>query len=276
MFAAQGRILRGTKDALRRMLQRWDLAASSRSVNLGIEAIPGKPIDFAFREPGIIDGLEGLIKLGARIPTKAGENRTGFGGDFPRVIRAYMIVPNGRIISIPLKLTASAYVSSPDLIRNPAVHAPNLIMIKGELSVRPIAILPETVGFKDASPRCHISEPMVHDRTSKMAAYPHIRSGVDIERLNPQEREGFLREAESLKQIPATQGELVALFRNVPVELISKAHYLEEKKLLLYTLDSGRHLARTRVHDLGIVRDPAAGKNHMVVHRTQFRSVPVA
>jgi len=273
---AKGRIAYGAQDAFRRLLRRWDLGASARSVALGIEASSGPPVDFGIAGPEVCDGLESLNRLGARISLKDA-GRTGEDpGDFPRVLRAYMIAPSGGIRSLPLKITASAYVSSPDLVRIPAVRAPNLLMDNDGVKVRQIAILPETVPVRDVSQRCRVSEPAVRDRTSKMTSYPHIRSGVILERLLPEEREGFLREAESLKGVPAAQGELLAIFRNVPVEMISRVHYLEEKKLLLYTLDRERSMARTRLHDMGIVRDPVAGKTHMVVHRTQFKSVSMA
>ncbi len=271
--AVKEQILRGGGHALRKLLRRWDLSASTRMLPLGIEATPGNIVHYQIPNPAIVDGLDGLIKLGARISARAHGKSAEFADDFPRVFRAYMIATSGGVKSLPLKISASAYVSSPDLIRIPGVRTPAMLMPSGEVKVRPLAVLPDTVPVRDATPRCRIPEGAVHDRTIKMTAYPHIRSGIDLDHMNPQEREGFMNEAENLKGIPAGQGQLLALFRNVPVEIISKARYVEENKLLLYTIDSERRLVRTRLHDMGIVRDPVAGKTHMVVHRTQFKSV---
>jgi len=273
-LAGTDRILRGTKDVLRRMMKRYDLAASSRAVRLGIEAVHGEPIDFSLPKPSVHDGLEKLIGMGAKIPARSATSESDV--DYPRVLRAYLIVSSGRVGSAPLKITVSAYVGAPDLIRLPGVRAPSTLTIEAEPNVRTVTILPEHLGVRDASARTRFPEPLVRDRTTKIAAYPFIRVGVDVERVEPEEREGFLREAESLKGVPYGQGELLALFRNVPVELIAKAHYSDEKKVLLYTVDGAGGCASTRVHDLAVVRDTVAGKKHMIVHRRQFKSVRIA
>jgi hypothetical protein len=271
--ATGNRCAEGARDAIRKLLRRWDLGASARSEALGIEASAGSPVDFSIGIPEVRDGLDNLIRSGAAISHRGTGRQGEAAGDFPRVLRAYMIAPSCGVRSRPVKLTASTCVNSPELIRIPAMKAPSLILDGDGVGVCRISILTDTVPVRDVSQRCRLSEPAVRDRTSKMMAYPHIRSGVLLERLVPEERDGFLREAENLKGVPAGQGELLAIFRNVPVELISKAHYLEERKLLLYTLDCQRTAARTRLHDMGIVRDNLAGKTHMVVHRTQFKSV---
>jgi hypothetical protein len=273
---AKGRILRGTREALRKLLRLRDLSALSHSLALGIDATPGAPVDFAFAEPGTVDGLEKLIQLGSRTSQRKGRDSSDFGEDFPRVLRAYLIAASGGVRSVPIKLNASAFISTTNLIRIPQVRAMRTLLQDGPLSVRTIEPLPDTAAVQSAFPQCSMAEPRVRDRTVRMKEYPHIRSGIDLERLDPQEHESFLREAESQKGVPVSKGELLALFRNVPVEIISKVHYVEEKKLLLYTLDNERNPSRTRLHDLGVVRDSAAAKTHLVVHRTQFKSVSMS
>jgi len=271
--AGDGGVLHATRRALRRLLRIRDLNAPSHTLALEIEAVVAAPADFGLAEPGVLDGLETLIRIGTRGSEKKGSGSSDFGEDYPRVLRAYLIAPSGGVRSVPTRLNATAYVSTTNLIRLPQVRAMRTLHQDGLVPVHGIEPLPETTAVQDAMCRCTLSEPVVRDRTLRMKEYPHIRGGIDLERVDPAEREGFLREAESQKGVPATKGELLALFRNVPVEIISKAHYIEEKKLLLYTLETERTPSRTRLHDLGIVRDPAAAKTHMVVHRTQFKSV---
>lgn len=274
--AAKGRILRGTREALRKLLRLRDLSVSSHSLELGIDATPGAPVDFALAEPGIADGLEKLIQLGSRTSRRKVRDSSDLGADFPHVLRVHLIAASGGVRSVPIELNASAFISTTNLIRIPQVRAMRTLLQDGPLSVHTIEPLPDTATVQSAFPQCLMAEPIVRDKTVRMKEYPHIRSGIDLERLDPQEHEGFLREAESQKGVPVSRGELLALFRNVPVEIISKVHYIEEKKLLLYTLDNERNPARTRLHDLGVVRDSAAAKTHLVVHRTQFKSVSMS
>ncbi len=266
---------RGAGDLFRRLLQRYDLAASSGSVRLSMDAQLGDAVDFSLSVPAVADGLEKLRTLSAGTPARGARRMPEPGDDFPRVLRAYMIAQVPRVVGAPLKLSASAYVDSAELIRAACVRSAALIAIEDELKVHTTPVLPEFAAVRDATPGFHLSEPPIRDRTSRIAGQPLIRGGVDLERVDPKEREGFLHEAESTKGVACDRGELLAVFRNVPVELIAKAHYSEEKKVLLYTLETGRSPSHTRVHDLGIVRDCAAGKTHMVVHRRQFKSVQI-
>lgn len=265
----------GAAAALRKLVRQWDLSASAGTLPLGIETVLGELADFRIEQPGIVDGIDSLNKLGARIQPKELARR-GEDGNFPRVFRAYMLTARGRIVTVPLKIVAAALVVAPEMVGTPSVQSVRTRMIDGEVKVRSLATLTEAEPVRDMSDRCQVSQPLVRDRTVKMAGYPHIRGGVDLERLDDKERESFLQEAATLKGISAAQGELLAIYRNVPVEVISKAHYVEEKKLLLYTLESGSGRGRVRLHDMGVVRDSAAGKIHMVVHRTQFKTVAVA
>ncbi len=270
------RILHFTREGLRRLVLRHDLAASAESVQLGIEANDGKSVDLSLPSPVVTDALDRLAALGTRIRARRRQNLPESGEDFPQVMRAYMIAPVRMVGSVPLKMTVDAQIASPSLIGIPDVHAASVLAPFSDRKVRSVAVLPGAVGVTDASLRVRISEPPVRERTAGIASFPHIRRGVDIEKVAPEEQEGFLQEAESTKGIPVSQGQLLALFRNVPVELIAKAHYSEEKRLLLYTVDGGRSCTRTRLHDLGIVRDAAGGKTHMVVHRRQFKQVTIA
>jgi len=101
---------------------------------------------------------------------------------------------------------------------------------------------------------------------------PYMRLSLKLENLKLSEKETFLREAGVLKNIPLERAELLAVFRHVPIELISRLRFLEEKRVLLFTL-SEESRTKTRIHDMAAVRDKANKEIYMVPHRTQFRSV---
>jgi hypothetical protein len=105
---------------------------------------------------------------------------------------------------------------------------------------------------------------------SQVLDLPHIRSSVDINLLPDSEYESFLREAEILKNLPPERCELRAVFRHVPIELISQLHFLAEKNVIIYKMSESRR-TRTRIHDMAAVRDTGSQEIHLVPHRTRFR-----
>jgi hypothetical protein len=118
-----------------------------------------------------------------------------------------------------------------------------------------------------------ITNPAVQILTSQISEIPHARTSIRIEELQDSERMGFLREAEILKSIPADRIELLAVFRHVPIEVISQLSFLAEKKAILYSISRDTKPTYTRVHDMAALRDIASKEIHLIPHRTQFRSV---
>jgi hypothetical protein len=115
--------------------------------------------------------------------------------------------------------------------------------------------------------------PAIETQVSRISGLPHMRIGLDVERLRDSERRSFLREAEILKRIPSDRAELLAVFRHVPIEMISRLRLLAEKRVILYCISEQPKRTCTRVHDMAAVRDAASGEIHLVPHRTQFRAV---
>jgi len=105
---------------------------------------------------------------------------------------------------------------------------------------------------------------------TKISALPHMQTSINIDELQDSERKGFLREAENLKHIPTGRAELLAVFRHVPIEVISRMCFLEEKRIILYCISGEPRRTRTRVHDMAAVRDTASREIHLVLHRTRF------
>jgi hypothetical protein len=102
---------------------------------------------------------------------------------------------------------------------------------------------------------------------------PYKRTSLKIEELSDSECESFCREAEAIKGIPVNCAELLAVFRHVPIEMISKMRYLADNKIILYTLCRGMKRTHTRVHDIAAIRDTVSQAVVLVPHRTRFRSV---
>lgn len=107
----------------------------------------------------------------------------------------------------------------------------------------------------------------------KMALQPHRRDSVRIESLKEADRESFLREAESLKGIPADRSELLGVFRHVPIEVISRMRFVAKGRVLLYSIAGKPCPSSTRVHDMAAVFDAGNRAVYLIPHRTRFRSV---
>ncbi len=105
---------------------------------------------------------------------------------------------------------------------------------------------------------------------SKILDMPHVRSSMDINLLPDSVYASFLREAEFIKKLPSARCELQAVFRNVPIELISQLQFLAEKNVIVYKI-SESFRTRTRIHDMAAVRDTGSQEIHLVPHRTRFR-----
>jgi hypothetical protein len=115
--------------------------------------------------------------------------------------------------------------------------------------------------------------PSVNQFTAKISELPISQISIDIEELADSERSGFLHEAEVLKGIPSDQAKLLAVFRHVPIEMISRLCFLEEKNAILYSIARESRITKTRVHDMAAVRDQQSREIHLIPHRMRFRSV---
>lgn len=110
---------------------------------------------------------------------------------------------------------------------------------------------------------------------AKAGEQPYRRTSLDPQRLKDAERQGFLREAEAQRRLPPERGELLAVFRAVPIEMISRLHFLAGTRVLVYRISKGNR-TQTRVHDMAAIRDTASRETYLIPHRTQFRVVALA
>ena len=107
----------------------------------------------------------------------------------------------------------------------------------------------------------------------KISLLPHTRKSIRMETLKDAEYRSFLREAELLKGIPAERAELLAVFRHVPIEIISRLRYVAENRLLVFSISRQSGSTSTRVHDMAAVRDIVSQDVFLIPHRTRFRAV---
>jgi len=185
-----------------------------------------------------------------------------------------------RVSSVELPETAA--------IRGLALPGERHVRVRQETMAMDTACRSFTIKIRDAEvfefehPQSHppqvrngsgflIKNPSVYQQTSKMCELPLARASVPVEGLQDSERSGFLQEAEALKGIPQDRAQLLAVFRRVPIEMISRLRFLEEKKAIVYTVTRELKRTRTRVHDMGAIRDGVSGEIHLVPHRARYR-----
>jgi hypothetical protein len=139
--------------------------------------------------------------------------------------------------------------------------------------IHTVASLPKPRQAINITKRLILSNPTIRSLMPRVTKYPHCRKSVDISALPVAERDGFLREAEVLKGIDIDNCELLAVFRRVPIELISQLRFLSETRMILYTISNRPVRTRTRVHDLAVICDMSKQEIHFVPNRTQYRLV---
>jgi hypothetical protein len=187
------------------------------------------------------------------------------------MIHPVTLIGRAKAFNVRLQDENLAHARQGELLRAPTCRS--FLISIGEIEVyelqHPHSRPPQ---LKDGN-RFLIANPAIQSLTSQMSELPHARASVRIEELGASERKGFLREAEVLKGVPANRAELLAVFRHVPIEVISRLRFLAEKKAILYSISRDTKPTRTRVHDMAAVLDVASKEIHLVPHRTQFRSV---
>ena len=121
-----------------------------------------------------------------------------------------------------------------------------------------------------------IKEVPIKSNISKLSALPFKRRSLDIGRLDGSEYQGFLKEAEALRHIPAERSELLAVFRLVPIEIISRLHYVADKRMILFSISNQARRTQTRLHDIAAIRDLADQEIHLIPHRAQYKTVALS
>ncbi|NWG12074.1 MAG: hypothetical protein HXY20_00895 [Acidobacteria bacterium] len=103
-----------------------------------------------------------------------------------------------------------------------------------------------------------------------------IRRGLRHSQIDAAEAEDYLLEAERSRGATLGCCEIVAIFRRVPVELISRMSFDEPSRILAYTVVSIQGFAGSRIHDLAAVRDKVTRRIHWIPHRTRFQTAALS
>lgn len=140
----------------------------------------------------------------------------------------------------------------------PPVHIP------ASVQLRP----PRTGGSGTLIPRI----PSIMSMMPLAYDLPIRQTSIDIESLPDSEKRTYLLEAEQRRGYPADECELIAIFKRVPVEMISKLHFIDDEKAIVYNISGGLDRSRTRIYEVMVVRD-SSKQVHLVPHGTRNRAV---
>ena len=115
--------------------------------------------------------------------------------------------------------------------------------------------------------------PKAVDATNTITRFPHTRRGLVPRQIGGEEIESHLNEARATKGVAPENASLIAVFRRIPVELVSHVRIDESRRLLLFRLEPCQGRRSTRVYDMAAIRDISTGRLHLVPHRTRNRTV---
>jgi len=220
-----------------------------------------------------LDGASGLDRSDGAVRARAGCRATFEGACSP--VRSLALAPEAGLGAEPFEP-----LSCPSVLRCMPLGRPGVrsrpLMAAGS-RVRSAGLLAPAHAGTDGRRRIGLlADPAVIDRSLRFGRMPHARRGIDLGSLGDGDRLDYLREAEVLRGVPPERGELLAVFRKVPVELVGRIRFLAESGLLLYTIARTPGLQRTRLHDLAAVRNRDSGGVHLVAHRTRYRTAFLA
>jgi hypothetical protein len=220
--------------------------------------------------------------LGAPVSVKDGLDVFGEWTDITLKAISGVDSPNGRIGHIELLGDSRALELQIPQNRGARVRKTNLKMaaicgsfLSGSraVGVHDLTHLFNHLPQLEDGSRFLVGDPAIRILTTQISELPHARTGIRIEDLQDSEREGFLHEARMLKNIRQDCAELLAVFRHVPIEVISRLRFIADKKKILYSISNGTRPTQTRIHDMAAILDTTSGEIHMVPHRAQFRLV---
>lgn len=153
-------------------------------------------------------------------------------------------------------------------VRSPSTSIDlGLIRSSELLQKSPVKLVPfEKLGLESEAIHSH----------AQISELPHRRESLEIRQVSDPEKNSFLHEAEVLKLIRSDRAELLAIFRHIPIEVVSRLRFIAEKNEIRYSVSDEPKRNQTRVHDLAVIRDTANKEVHLVPHRTRSRLVSLA
>jgi hypothetical protein len=263
-----GRALRlgGRKLSLRFWLWQFPSAVREQSLSLVANAIS---LDGALSATACV--RDGLGRMG---PAADGSGRAAYEGDEPLgTTHGVDLLGDAFVRDLKLPNEQNARIQRKELAIHPNFRSLSTSVPGG--SVHTEQLLPSRPAEVKDGDRLFALNSAVGILPSQISQLPHMRRSLNVGALQDSERRSYLHEAEALKGVPAHQAELLAVFRHVPIEMISRLRFLADKRVILYSICSAPKRTQTRVHDLAAVRNAASQEIYLIPHRARFRSVPL-
>jgi hypothetical protein len=188
-------------------------------------------------------------------------------------IKSTGLLEESRIRNLDIAPDWNAAVLKKELIFEPAVQQLIAQKIGKTMKVHSGSCI-DTPPIIANNPACLLNptEP-IQDGINHISSIPMLLRSIGRDKFKQPAYESFLREAEVLRGVPPGQGELLAVFRNVPVEVVLRLRFVQEKNMIIYTLALPLSSRSTRLHDLAAVRDLSSKVVHLVPHRTRYQTV---
>lgn len=244
------------------------LKCDASELPLGMEVTVLSPEAFVSSKISVWDGIGNLAVASN---CKGG---TGHAGNVEELnVRSIGPLPPAASKNIVLPGDLPIRPKGQELICSPAVRSMQRNSLESKARLRSVACYHELGPPLSCSQWLTPTRIIVRTGTSGIAGLPQASRTLDLNEMREAEREGFLREAAALRGVPPGRGELLAVFRNVPIEVVSRLSFSKESRTIRYSVILSPSLRRTRVHDLAAVRDVSTEEIHLVPHRTRYRTV---
>jgi hypothetical protein len=260
----------GSRSGLKeKLLLKIQLGQSNRAVkdeSLRI-SIDAKSLDNALDISAQIK--EGL-GLSGDIPASVADFSSGL-ADHERTVRDFKLLGAAHVRNLDLPDERRARIRQEKVDITPTHGSVPINLTSAEVKMLE-TLYGQMPQVKDGN-RLLIPDPLIQNQTSQISDLPHARASIQLDQMKDAERGSFLREAQILKGISCDKAELLAVFRHVPIELISRLRFLSGQKAILYGISHGVKPTHTRVHDMAAIRDVSSQEVHLIPHRTKYRSV---
>jgi hypothetical protein len=251
----------------------WGLAFTARTHEFAVDLHTSVrlDVDLSWARCKVRDGL-GTLSTAIRNDNPHGAKPEKF-IHAPSQVRDSRLLGFPGIRSISLASRACMSVLYKDWVMQPAVRSAVVDSPAMAAKIRAASCHRDRPAVIGVIERTTGVRTKIGDGLRRIHFVPMRLRSMDTEMLSMSVCDGYLREAVILKGVPEGQGELLAVFRKVPIELVTRMRFIEGKRMILFTLALPRTLRRTRLHDLAAVRDLSTKEVHLVAHRTRYQTV---
>lgn len=245
------------------------------SLNPGVESPIAGPPALEITGATVVDGLESfrkheLSEAHTRAGVSAGQHLHN------GVYRVDLLMTDKYHVRVLSPLSPDLGVHQLQMLRAAPVIEPPIRRFGTKTRVSQVPMLKTSDVPACRTADCAIPESKIREATPRIRTFPHIRRAIDIHSIGGEVAESYLREAEAGNGIPCADAEILAVFRNVPISMISRFRILEERGVLLYTLAPPQNASRAQVHEVAAVRDKVRKVTCLVAHRSRYNTARIA